>query len=191
MVPEKGGFFPENASKARLIELSLPPPDRFLKMSTRHASRKSIRSSARKSHGSLSKALLLPLPESAVREASLARHLSWAACKKEAGSAYLVNEMVRLVYLTFYVQDAGYGDTDLRVYVQAEAALERCLERAERESVWRFEPDDAPLFEAILRQGDRQLDGVPTYVYMDACERLDRFAVSGRRSPLPSAASMQ
>jgi hypothetical protein len=40
--------------------------------------------------------------------------------------------------------------------------------------VWRFEPDDAPLFEAILRQGDRQLDSVPSYVYVDACARLDR-----------------
>jgi len=134
--------------------------------------------------------MLLPL-EGAVREASLARHLTWAACKKEAGSGYLVNELVRLVYLTFYVQEAGYGDTDLMVYVRAEAALERCLERAERESVWSFEPGDAPLFEAILRQGDQQLDSVPSYVYMDACERLDRFTLSGRRSPLPRAAPMQ
>ena len=160
-------------------------------MSTRHANRKAERSPSRKSHGSLSKAMLLPLPAGAVREASLARHLSWAACKNEAGSAYLVNELVRLVYLTYYVQDAGYGETDIRVYVQAEAALERCLDRAERESVWRFEPDDVPLFEAILRQGDRQLDGMPSYVYMDACERLDRFTLSGRRSPLPSAARTQ
>ncbi|CAL8481749.1 Fis family transcriptional regulator (plasmid) [Caballeronia sp. S22] len=136
--------------------------------------------------------MLLPLPESAVREASLARHLTWVACKQEAGSAYLVNELVRLVYLTYYVQDAGYGDTELTVYARAEAALERCLEKAERDSVWRFEPDDAALFEAILRQGDRQLDGAPSYVYMDACARLDRFTVScGRRSPLPSAARMQ
>ena len=94
-------------------------------------------------------------------------------------------------WVTYYVQDAGYGDTELMVYARAEAALERCLEKAERDSVWQFEPDDAPLFEAILRQGDRQLDGVPSYVYMDACARLDRFTLSGRRSPLPSAARMQ
>ncbi|MCI1047037.1 hypothetical protein [Caballeronia zhejiangensis] len=97
-------------------------------MSTRHANRKPERSLGRKSPGSLTKAMLLPLPESAVREASLARHLTWVPCKKETGSACLVNELVRLVYLTFYVQDAGYGDTDLMVYVQAEAALERCLD---------------------------------------------------------------
>ncbi|BAO90351.1 hypothetical protein [Caballeronia cordobensis] len=112
--------------------------------------------------------------------------------KKEAGSAYLINELVRrLVYLTFCVQDAGYGNTDLRLYVHAEAALERRLEKAERESVWRFEPDDAPLFEAILRQADRQLERAPSYVHMDASGHLDRFTLSGRRSPLPSAARMQ
>ncbi|WP_143328361.1 hypothetical protein [Caballeronia telluris] len=75
--------------------------------------------------------------------------------------------------------------------MNVEAALERFLERAERESVWHFEPDDATLFEAILRQADRQLDDAPSYVHMDASARLDRFTLSGRRSPLPSAARMQ
>ncbi|WP_061171130.1 hypothetical protein [Caballeronia hypogeia] len=74
----------------------------------------------------------------------------------KAGNAYLINELVRLVYLTYHVQDAGYGDTDVVVYARAEAALERCLQRAEREQVWRLEPDDAPMFEAILRQAGRQ-----------------------------------
>ncbi|WP_087670963.1 hypothetical protein [Caballeronia humi] len=94
-------------------------------------------------------------------------------------------------HLTFYVRDTGYGETDLTVYAHAEAALERCMERAERESVWRFEPDDAPLFEAILRQADRQLDGAPSHLHMDASARLNRFTLSGRRSPLTSAAHMQ
>ena len=49
--------------------------------------------------------------------------------------------------------------------------------------MWRFDPEDVPLFEALLRQWDRQLDGVPSYVYVDACERVDWFTLSGRRSP--------
>lgn len=71
--------------------------------------------------------MLLPLPESASRELALANHLTFVACKGTAGSTYLVNELVRMVYLTLYIQDAGYGDTDLLVYARAEAALERCL----------------------------------------------------------------
>ncbi|WP_052307256.1 hypothetical protein [Burkholderia gladioli] len=78
--------------------------------------------------------MLLPLPESAARDLSLAQHLTFVACKGAAASAYLVNELIRLVYLTFYVQNAGYGDTDLLVYASAEASLERCLTRAERKA---------------------------------------------------------
>lgn len=88
------------------------------------------------------------------------------------------------MYLRLYVQDAGYGDTDLMVYVPAEASLERCSERAERESVWRFELDDAPLFEAILRQVDRQLDRTPSYVHMKIGSR---GADEGRRCPVRHA----
>ncbi len=135
--------------------------------------------------------MLLPMQATAARELSLAQHLTWAACKGKAGSAYLINELVRLVYLTYYVQDAGYGDTDVVVYAHAEAALERCLQRAERERVWRLEPDDAPLFEAILREADSQLERAPRYVHVDARERLERFASSGRQSPLSSVVRLQ
>jgi hypothetical protein len=135
--------------------------------------------------------MLLPMQASAARELSLAQHLTWVACKGKAGSAYLINELVRLVYLTYYVQDAGYGNIDVVVYARAEAALERCLQRAEREQVWRLEPDDAPLFEAILRQADSQLERAPHYVHVDARERLERFATSGRQSPLASVARLQ
>jgi hypothetical protein len=60
--------------------------------------------------------MLLPIQAGAAREISLAQHLAWVACKGKAGSAYLINELVRFVYLTYYGQDAGYGDTDVVVY---------------------------------------------------------------------------
>jgi len=157
-------------------------------MSTRHANRKSTRSPARKP---LAKEMLLPLPESASRELALANHLTFVACKGSAGSAYLVNELIRMVYLTFYIQDAGYGDTDLIVYARAESALERCLTRAERDGAWQLDAHDASLFEAILRQADWQLDRAPCHCLIDARERLERFARSSRQSPLPAAAALQ
>ncbi|SAK89455.1 Fis family transcriptional regulator [Caballeronia catudaia] len=160
-------------------------------MSTRYANRKSVRTSVRKARGPLSKAMLLPLQESAACEVSLAQHLTWVACKRKSGSAYPINELVRLVHLTYYVQDGGYGDTDPVVYARAEDALERCLKRAERERIWRLGPDDAPLFEAILCQADSQLERALRYMHVDARERLERFAVSGRQSPLAGAAHLQ
>ncbi|WP_235024828.1 hypothetical protein [Caballeronia arvi] len=110
--------------------------------------------------------------------------MSFAACRSGAGSAYLFNELIRLVYLSFYVQDAGFGDTDLMIYASVEAAVERSLERAESGRAWMLDAEDLPLFEAVLRESDRQLAHAPRHVHIGARERLERFATSGRASPL-------
>ncbi|MDR5776284.1 MULTISPECIES: hypothetical protein [unclassified Caballeronia] len=115
--------------------------------------------------------------------------MTFAACQSGAGSACLFNELVQLLYVTFFVQDAGYGDTDLIIYARAEAALERGLQRAEVERLWELEAAELPLFQAVLQQADRQLASAPKYVHADARDRLKRFAASGRASPLRSAAS--
>jgi hypothetical protein len=128
--------------------------------------------------------MLLPMPECAAREIALVNHLSFAACRSGAGSAYLFNELIRLVYLSFYVQDAGFGDTDLMIYARVEAAIERSLERAESGRAWMLDADDLPLFEAVLRESDRQLVHAPRHIHIGARERLERFATSGRASPL-------
>ncbi|WP_061152364.1 hypothetical protein [Caballeronia arvi] len=133
--------------------------------------------------------MLLPLPSSAARTVALSNHLTFAACQSGAGSAYLFNEVVQLLYVTFFVQDAGYGDTDLIIYARAEAALERGLQRAEVERLWELEAAELPLFQAVLQQADRQLASAPKYVHADARDRLKRFAASGRASPLRSTAS--
>jgi hypothetical protein len=124
--------------------------------------------------------------ECAAREISLVNHLSFAACRSGAGSAYLFNELIRLVYLSFYVQDAGFGDTDLMIYARVEVAIERSLERAESGRAWMLGAEDLPLFEAVLRESDRQLAHAPRHVHIGARERLERFATNGRASPLRS-----
>ncbi|SAL00861.1 Fis family transcriptional regulator [Caballeronia pedi] len=133
--------------------------------------------------------MLLPLPPSAAQTVALSNHLTFAACRAGAGSAYLFNELIQLVYGTFFVQDAGYGNTDVIIYARAEAALERGLERAEVERRWNLEAADLPLFEALLQQADRQLASAPSYVHVAARDRLKRFAASGRASPLMSTAA--
>lgn len=155
-------------------------------MSSRRPSSQAARSLSRKP---LSKEMLLPLPPSAAQTVALSNHLTFAACRAGAGSAYLFNELIQLVYGTFFVQDAGYGNTDVIIYARAEAALERGLERAEVERRWNLEAADLPLFEALLQQADRQLASAPSYVHVAARDRLKRFAASGRASPLMSTAA--
>jgi hypothetical protein len=74
--------------------------------------------------------MLLPMPENAAREISLVNHLIFAACRTGAGSSYLFNELIRMIDLAYYVQDVGFGDTDMIIYARAEA-MERVLQRAE------------------------------------------------------------
>ena len=137
----------------------------------------------------LNKAMLLPMPQNAAREISLVNHLTFAACRRGAGSAYLFNELIRVIYLAYYVQDAGFGDTDLIIYACAEAALERVLQRAEHSRVWTLDANDIPIFEAVLRQSDRQLANAPRHVHLGARYRLDCFVTSERASPLRAAAT--
>ncbi|HKR41997.1 MAG TPA: hypothetical protein VJU59_20390 [Paraburkholderia sp.] len=133
--------------------------------------------------------MLLPLPERTARNLSLVNHLIFVVCKKNSGNAYHLREMIRLVYLTFYLQEAGYGNIDLLDYARAEAALERCLTRAESEDAWQLDPNDNSLFEMILRQSDRQIKMAPCHRIVEARERLARFARSSRDSPLPKPAT--
>ena len=133
--------------------------------------------------------MLLPMPANAAREISLVNHLNFAACRSGAGSAYLFNELIRMIYLAYYVQDAGFGDTDLIIYARAEAAMERVLERAKDSRAWTLDANEIPLFEAILRESDRQLASAPRHVHLGARYRLDCFVTSERASPLRAAAT--
>lgn len=112
--------------------------------------------------------MLLPMPENAAREIFLVNHLTFAAWQRGAGSAYLFNELIRVIYLAYYVQDAGFGDADLIIYARAEAAMECVLQRAERSRAWTLDAHDIPLFEAVLRQSDRRLANAPRHVHLGA-----------------------
>lgn len=158
----------------------------FCRMPSRRPHSRPSRASSRKP---LNKAMLLPMPETAAREISLVNHLTFVACRSGSGSAYLFNELIRMIYLAYYIQDAGFGDTDLIIYACAEAAMERVLQRAEHARAWTLDANDIPLFEAVLRQSDRQLANAPRHVHLGARHRLDCFAASNRTSPLRAAAT--
>ncbi|WP_321954980.1 hypothetical protein [Paraburkholderia bannensis] len=129
-----------------------------------------------------------PLDEKTATEMALAHHLTFAACKSWAGTTRLVSELVRMVYLTFYVQCAGYGDTDIARFTDAEAALENCILRAgDDETCW-IAPSECALVEPILRQADTQLFLAPRLALIDAYKRLDKFLRSSNESPLPQMA---
>lgn len=131
----------------------------------------------------MSKAMLLPLSSDSVRELSLAHHLALWACLGNAGNSNLLHEVFRVVYLTYFLQEAGFGNADLDLYRRAEASLLRSLRRAERERVWRIDGQDATVFEEIVRLSDQQLSTAAMRFIVNARERLERFIRGEDRSP--------
>jgi len=50
---------------------------------------------------------LLPMPAHSARELSLVHHLALAACRGHHGDAHQINELVRSVYMAYYLQRTG------------------------------------------------------------------------------------
>jgi hypothetical protein len=108
------------------------------------------------------------------------------ACRGGAGNSHLLNELARVVYLTYFLQQAGFGEASLDLYTSAEAALERSMAVAERERVWRIDPEDAPLLEEMLLLHDEQVSIAAARFIVEAERRLTQFIRSDSSSPLAS-----
>lgn len=134
-------------------------------------------------HKPLSKALLLPMNQASARELSLAHHLALAACRSDRGNKHLINELARAIYMTYFLQLAGFGNLPVRIYLDAETALEKVLARAE-DGVWKLSDDDTSVFEGILALHDQQLASAPMYRVVDAEKRLRTFVMGSAPSPL-------
>lgn len=101
--------------------------------------------------------MLLPMKRQAVSDISLVNHLALAVCRKGQGNAHLINVLKRAVYLTYYLQDAGFGDAPVDLYRVAEAALSQAARSAQCDGAWRLDVEVASMLETILAIHDQQL----------------------------------
>ncbi|HDR9283258.1 hypothetical protein [Burkholderia vietnamiensis] len=145
-------------------------------------SRKSTRRSGRRP---LSKEMLLPLPQARTRALSLEHHLALATIASGHANVDLMVCLLKAVYTAFYLRDEAPASADDSEFQRAEAALERCIARAERGDAWVMLDHDKAAVERILVLHDEQLAAVPTHRYLTALDKLNRFAVGGLRSPIP------
>ena len=131
-----------------------------------------------------SKSALLPMPAQSVRELSLAHHLALAACRGERGNRHQINELVRAVYMAYYLQHMGFGDVPFECYEHAEAVFENALATAERSGKWTIQDPDAPVIERVLALHDQQLSEAPMYRIVEAEKQLRQFLAGASASPL-------
>jgi hypothetical protein len=67
------------------------------------------------------------MDRSSANERSLSCHLALAACRDGHGNSHLINELMRTVYLAWYLQRAGYGNRPAEQFKIAEYAVENTL----------------------------------------------------------------
>ena len=97
----------------------------------------------------LSKSLLLPMSAQSAREMSLAHHLALAACRGDRANRHQINELVRSVYMAYFIQRMGFGDLPIECYEHAEAAFENALAVAAKSARWMISEQDAPVIERL------------------------------------------
>jgi hypothetical protein len=132
----------------------------------------------------LSKSALLPMPAQSARDMSLAHHLALATCRGDRGNRHQINELVRSVYMAYFLQRMGFGDAPFECYEHAEAAFENALAVATKSAQWIISEQDAPVIERLLALHDQQLSEAPMHRVVEAERRLRQFLAGAGASPL-------
>ena len=126
----------------------------------------------------------LPMDSASARQLALTHHLALAACRGNGGNKHLINELIRAVYLTYFLQQMGFGALPFDAYVKAEAAISTALKNAERDGDWKIASRDASSLEEILALHDEQLANAPLCRVVEADKRLRAFIMGSQPSPL-------
>src|SRR5471032_102022 len=120
----------------------------------------------------LSKSLLLPMAAQSAREMSLAHHLALAACRGHSGNQHQIKELVRSVYMAYYLQRMGFGEVPFECYKHAEAALANALALGMKNGRWVFREQEASTIERVLALRDQQLSEAPMHRVVEAEKQL-------------------
>ncbi|WP_227792112.1 hypothetical protein [Burkholderia sp. BE17] len=94
--------------------------------------------------------MLLPLSTQKVRALSLENHLAFATVRAGRGDSEQIINLLRIVYLAFYLRDETAYGANLDLYRLAEAALDACVERAEAGEEWLLVDHEQVVIERLL-----------------------------------------
>ncbi|WP_323119211.1 hypothetical protein [Burkholderia alba] len=130
----------------------------------------------------LGKSMLLPATTASIRERILRNHLALAALLAGQGNGHLLAALIETAYLTWYLQEAGFGSAERAHFEEVEHMINAAAERAEH-GAWSLTGDDSRIAGWLIEYHEQQLLRAPVFAVRDAQKRLARFAQSGRRSP--------
>jgi hypothetical protein len=92
---------------------------------------------------------------------------------------------MRAVYLSWFLQRAGYGHCPAEQFKIAEYAVEATLAHAQETGRWQIPSDTVVDFEALLTLYDSQLASAPLHAVLEAEQKLRTFLGGTSGSPIP------
>ncbi|EDT05836.1 hypothetical protein BamIOP4010DRAFT_0573 [Burkholderia ambifaria IOP40-10] len=127
----------------------------------------------------LSKAQLLPLPGDQVRRLSLKHHLALTCLAAGQGGTESLSTLSNVIDIARYIDNAHAPE-----FEKAEAAIDSCVARAERDQKFTLTDPERTAIAAALVLHDAQLARVPFHRYITA---LEQTALSPRQFAEPAA----
>jgi hypothetical protein len=126
--------------------------------------------------------MLLPHTVTYVREVVLHNHLALAAFRTGKGNGNLLAELVKALYVAWYLQEAGYGALEHALYLEAERILDLAARNASK-GIWLIEAKDCLPITRLLDLHEQQLLSAPVHAVTEARAHVFHFGKSDRRSP--------
>jgi hypothetical protein len=134
-----------------------------------------------------SKAELLPLPAALVRDISLENHLALATMRAGHGTAETMISLLRVLYLAYFAVEPDLPEADRALFLEVESVLSQSIDAAGNGQAWQLSEPALWAIERLLLQSDAIIGGVPKYRYLEAWNKLSRFAESADQSPIPGS----
>lgn len=119
------------------------------------------------------KSLMRRLSNAALTDLSLRNHLSLVALGSECGTAFHLGTIVRSMFASFFLFDAGFGDGDASIYTDADLALGELAVTRSIECRFALEPHAIRVTARLLQLYDSQLWAAPLDELIAAHQRSE------------------
>ncbi|SIT51377.1 conserved hypothetical protein [Paraburkholderia piptadeniae] len=113
------------------------------------------------------------LSNAALTDLSLRNHLSLNALSSKHGAAFHLGSVVRTMFASFYLFDAGFGDGNLSIYTDADSSLRELATSRNIESSYRLGSHAVQATARLLELYDSQLQTAPLDELIAAHQRAE------------------
>jgi hypothetical protein len=105
--------------------------------------------------------------------------LALVALRQGRGNIDLAGELLRTIYLTYFLADGEAQTTSQDLFASAECAIKTTIAQSVMTGEWCLEDSHTRCVGAVLRTHDAQLSSLPTHLLDGAKQRLTRLLEAG------------